>query len=429
MKTRATARVVATAAVLLLGASACTTSNYEGGARDTLTILTHYANDPLKSGLQEMVDEWNAANPDLQVETQAVSFDELLQTITVRQTGGEAPDIVHAYSLWGGQLAEANVLAEVPEDVAQDVRDNYSPAAVGSVTVDDRIVGYPTEVQTYGLYYNKRLLAEAGYDAPPSSWEELEEIAAATTKRDDSGNIEVAGFGLTSGWDSAVVHPWVSLLQSAGGRYMNEDGTATAFDSPEGRAALELEKRMIDDGVADPAIDVLKSFPSGTTAMTINAGWWIGSLKTTMGDDYEDIGVAEIPGPEVGDTGSMAYGYFAGVNSRSERQDDAWEFLKWLNGEKGDNGATRMGSFQFSLGTIPGRMADSEALAGTIDDPNFDPFVAALEYAAPEPNGRNGQEMKSSLQGSIEAVWTGQQTVEEALAAAAAAADAALSEG
>ncbi|MGH8793604.1 MAG: ABC transporter substrate-binding protein [Stackebrandtia sp.] len=424
MRRGAAVRGLVLAAILLFGTSACTTSGFADGPKDTLTILTHYGNDPLKSGLQELVDEWNGANPDVQVETQAVSYDELLQTVTVRQSGGQAPDIVHAYSLWGGQLAQSQVLADAPADVASDVRDNYSAAAAESVTVDGEIIGYPTEVQTYALYYNKRLLEAAGIDRPPATWDELEKAANATTTFDSGGNVDVAGFGLTSGWDSAVVHPFASLLQAAGGNYM--DGDVTGFDSPQGRAALALQQRMIDDGVADPAANVLQEFPSGKTAMTINAGWWIGSLKATMGDDYDDVGVAPIPGPDEGDRGSLAYGYFAGVNSASQKQDEAWEFLRWLNAEPSDGGATPMGGFQFSLGTIPGRTSDSEALTGTVDDPNYDPFVAALEYALAEPNPRHGQEMKTALQGSIESVWTGQQSVSEALSEAAAQADATL---
>lgn len=424
------AAALATAAALAL--ASCSTGGGDSktdSGKVTLTMLTHYGNDPLKSGLQKMVDEWNKNNPSIQVKTQAVTYDDLLQTITVRQTGGKAPDIIQAYSLWGGQLERAQVLAEPPEDIQEDVKTNFSKAAVGAVTVDDKILGYPTEVQTYALYYNKKLLADAGVTEPPKTWDELAEVAAKVTKRDSKGNIQVAGFGLTSGWDSAVVHPFLSLLQAAGGQFVSDDGTEAAFDSPAGKAALEFEKSLIDAKSADPAIDVLKGFPSEKVAMTINAGWWIGSLKTAMGDKYSNVGVAPIPGPDANGKGSLAYGFFMGVNNKSQHKDEAWQFLKWMNSEKGPDGATRMGSFQFSIGTIPGRPADSEALAGDDSDPNYQPFIDALEYAMPEPNGRNGQKIKTTLQKSIEGVWAGTQSVDDALADAAKQANALLSSG
>ncbi|HEY6738828.1 MAG TPA: ABC transporter substrate-binding protein, partial [Actinopolymorphaceae bacterium] len=402
MKFPAVRRVVVAVAALAVALSACSTGGSgESDGKVTLTMLTHYGNDPLKSGLQKIVDEWNKKNPDIQVKTQAVKYEDLLQTITVRQTGGKAPDIIQAYSLWGGQLARSRVLADVPADIAKDIESNYSKSAVGSVTVDDKVVGYPTEVQTYALYYNKKLLADAGVTVPPKTWAELEQTAAKATERDSKGNIQVAGFGLMSGWDSAVVHPFLSLLNAAGGSYLSEDGKKAAFDSEAGKAALTLEKKLIDAKSADPAINVLNGFTSGKVAMTINAGWWIGSLKTAMKDEYENVGVVPIPGPTADAKGSLAYGYFAGVNAKSRHQEAAWKFLKWMNAEKGKDGATRMGSFQFSVGTIPGRVSDAKALEGTIDDPNYEPFVEALEYAMPEPNPANGQAMKTSLQKSI----------------------------
>jgi len=423
-------RAAALAMAAALALAGCSTGGSEtDSGKVTLTVLTHYGNDPLKSGLQKMVDEWNKNHPSIQVKTQAVTYEDLLQTVTVRQTGGKAPDIIQAYSLWGGQLERAQVLAEPPEDIQQDIKTNFSTAAVGAVTVDDKILGYPTEVQTYALYYNKKLLAEAGVTEPPKTWDELATVAAKVTKRDAKGNIKVAGFGLTSGWDSAVVHPFLCLLQAAGGQFLSDDGTQAAFNSPAGKAALEFEKSLIDAKSADPAINVLRAFPSEKVAMTINAGWWIGSLKTAMKDKYENVGVAPVPGPDVGDRGSLAYGFFMGVNNKSQHKDEAWQFLEWMNAEQGPDGATRMGSFQYSVGTIPGRPADSEALADDNTDPNYQPFIDALEYAMPEPNGRNGQKIKTTLQKSIEDVWTGTRSVDDALADAAEQTNAMLSSG
>ncbi|HZE38675.1 MAG TPA: ABC transporter substrate-binding protein [Stackebrandtia sp.] len=421
---RTTLRALALACAVLVTASACATGSFRDGPSDTITILTHYGSQPQKSELKKLVDKWNGTHPDAQVETQTVFYDDLLQTITARQTAGQGPDIINAYSLWGGQLAAADVLDTPPSDVASDIREHYSPAAAKTVSVGDRVLGYPTEMQTYALFYNKKLLAAAGVKHPPKTWDELREISRKTSTHDSSGNLDVAGFGLTAGFnDTAVVHPFASLLQSAGGRYMTDHGRA-AFDSEAGEKALSLEKRLIDDGSADPGIDVAKAFPSGRVAMTINAGYMIGSLKAVMGKSYKDIGVAPIPGPRLGDRGSVAYSFFSGVNARSHHKKQAWEFLRWLNAEPAAHGATRMGALQFSVGTISGRVSDSRALA--VDDPNYTPFVDALDYALPEANPQGGQQMKTALQGSIQSVWSGEETVDAALSSAAAEADATL---
>jgi multiple sugar transport system substrate-binding protein len=103
-----------------------------------------------------------------------------------------------------------------------------------------------------------------------------------------------------------------------------------------------------------------------------------------------------------------------GVNTASEHPGEAWEFLRWLNVEK-VRGVTRMSALQASVGSLTGRADDMRTLLGTGGDPNLRPFLEALAYAVPEPNGPGAQQAKSLLRKNIEALWTGQQTVDEAL--------------
>lgn len=418
------ARCHAGLAVLLAGVlllAGCGTGGKPGsGDRITLTMLTHYANPPLQPGLQKLVDEWNRSHPKVHVRTQAVNFDSLLETLTVRQAAGRSADIIQPYGLWAGQLAKAGVLAAAPRSVATEVHGHYSPAAVGAASVDDTVYGYPTEVQTYSLYYNKRLFAKAGITHPPHTWHQLRVDAEKTTVRDKHGNTHVQGFGVSKDQDSNVVHPFLSLLQAAGGSFLTRDGTHSAVDSSAGRAALGLERGLIDKHATEPGIDVIKAFPSGQVAMTINAGWWLGSLRSTMGKAYKNVGVAKIPGPAPGQRGSLAYGYFMGVNSKSQHAAQSWRFLRWLNaGHQPKASATRMGAFQYSVGTIPPRPADVRALTSGDSDPNLRPFANALQYAVPEPNIAHGQQIKSLLQVNIESAWTGQATPRGALDKAA----------
>lgn len=407
--------VLAAGALMLAGCSGSSDDGATGDGVVTLNLLTHYGADPLKSGLQKMVETWNAENPDIQVKTQAVIFTDLLKTITVRQTGGRSADIVQAYGLWGGQLVQAGVLAPVPDDIATAIKEDYSSAAIGAATVDGQIVGYPTEVQTYGLFYNKTLLAEAGYDKAPQTWEEIQDAASKIAQRDDAGNTTVQGFGLIQGWDSEVVHPWLSLMQAAGGQFLSDDGTEVEFNSEAGVSALQFERDLIDSGATDLSFDTPAGFPAEQVGMTINAGYLIGSLKAAMGDAYKNVGVAPVPGPTAGTKGSLGYGFFMGVTQSSKNQDAAWKFLTWLNAEKGEDGTTPMGAFQYSQGTIPPRPEDSAILADTAADPNLQVFVDALEYAMSEPNPPASQEIKTELQKSIESVWVGQAEAADVL--------------
>ncbi|MFI9615771.1 ABC transporter substrate-binding protein [Streptomyces sp. NPDC052023] len=388
-----------------------------------LTLLTHYASGVLKEALQGPVDEWNAGHDRVKVQTKAVEFTDLLTTFMVRQAAGQGTDILHPYCLWNGQLVQAGVLRSAPGEHAEEITRGYSAAAVDAASVGGQVYGYPTEVQTYALYYNKRLLREAGVDGPPRTWRELEETAYRTARRDRYGNTLIQGFGLSTADDSTTVGQTLALLNAAGGRFVAEDGRSTAIDSPAGRAVFDLEHRLVTKGASAPGVNVYKAFRSGQVAMVVSAGWWTGSLKTLMGKDYRDVGVAPLPLPEAdGKRATLSTGFMLGVNAASKHPRAAWEFLRWLNTEKVragsaevDGKVTRMSSLQVAAGSLTGRADDMRTLLGAHSDPNLRPFLDALAYAVPEPNVPGAQQAKSLLRKNIEALWTGQQSVDQAL--------------
>lgn len=415
---------LAVALGLFATAAACGGGGEAGGSGDKveLTLLSHYSDGPSKEGLDKMIQQWNKENPKVQVKAQVVKFDDLLTTMTVRQTGGRGADIVSAYGLWGGQLMKANVVAKVPDDLATKIKAEYSPAALGAVTTGDTLLGYPTELNTYVLFYNKKILAAAGISKPPTTWAELADAAKKTVKRDAKGNIQVEGLSLIQDGDNKSVHPFLSLLDAAGGKFLGPDGTAQ-FDDAAGKAALKFEADLAAAKATNPSIMPTKQFRSGGVAMAIQAGWWIGSLKTQMKDKYSsDVGVTAIPGPTAGSKGSLAYGFFMGVNQRSKHADEAWKFLTWMNEHKAADGTvTETGKWLADQGLIPPRTADQAAYKKTLSDPNLAPIYDAATYAMAEPNQPGAYEAKTALHNAIMGVLADGKNPDDALAQAAKA--------
>lgn len=402
-------RLLATAATgassaLLLGA--CTTGNSgkgDAGGPVTLTFLSHYGDEPMKSGLSAMVAEWNKANPNIQVKQQTVTFDDLLTTLNVRQTGGRGADVLSSYALWGGQLAANGVLATPPGDVAAAIKSEYAKAAVDIVTAGDgALFGYPTEFTTYALYYNKKILADAGVTSPPSTWKELEDVANKTMKKDASGNYKVVGLSLIQDGDNQTAHPFLSLLNSAGGKFL--DGKGKSAMGPEAVRAMQLESRLCKSGASTQSIKPTATFPTGGVAMAIQAGWWVGSLKAQMKSKYAPtVGVAPVPGPQAGQKGSLAYGFFMGVNAGSKHQAEAWKFLTWLNSHETADKVSGMGAFLGDNGLIPPRTADAKIIGPKLQkhDSNLVPLYDAASFALAESNTANAYEAKTALHNSL----------------------------
>ncbi len=414
-------RTIGTAAAIattVLALSACTIggtpSSTSSDGPVTLTFLSHYGDEPMKTGIANLIGQWNKENPTIQVKQQTVSFDDLLTTLNVRQTGGQGADVLSSYALWGGQLAANGVLDKPPTDIATDIKDNYSKAASAAVTGGDgQVFGYPTEFNTYVLYYNKKILAEAGYNSPPTTWAQLKDIADKTTKKDSSGNYKVEGLALIQDGDNKTAHPFLSLLNSTGGQFLDAQGNS-ALDE-KAKSVMQLESDLAKSGATTTSIAPTATFPSNQVAMAIQASWWIGSLKTQMKGGYANVGTAPVPGPTAGQKGSLAYAFFTGVNSGSKHKEDAWKFLTWFNSHKEASGATGMGSFLASDGLIPPRKTDAALLEPKLlaADPNLKPIYAAADYAMAESNAANAYKAKTSLHTHLSTLLINKATVDQ----------------
>jgi multiple sugar transport system substrate-binding protein len=402
-------------------------------AQDNITIswLTHWGEENLLEAQQAIIDEYEAANPGVTIELRTVPFDQLLTTIITGRTAGTNPDVYHFYNLWMPEFVSSGLLAAPPEDVVETVTTNAAPAAVQGTTVNGQVWGTPTEINTYLLLYNKRLLEEAGFSEPPADWDELEEIAAAITQRDETGAVTQVGFGVITGWDSGVVHPFTSLLYSDGGNYLSDDFSATAFNSAEGLETLQLYADMLANGGMDLSVAGMAEFPNGKVGMIIMANWWRATLQAAEGIDYDtEVGVAPIPvGPSGEETSTLSYNWLLGVDSSSPNQEAAWAFVRWLNTPRAEGEASPIGDYLVNaLGAIPSFVYDQEAFAEDLSDHFLTPFVESTSYARPEPVVAGGQEVKTRLQAEIEAVWTGLSDPQTALEIAASEGDTILAE-
>lgn len=391
------------AALIVLGVALCA---FSAAAQKKITIATHWSANQ-KEYLDVYIDEYNRLNPDVVVEhvtfVTSVDITEYLTQALVAHAGGAAPDILHIYSLWGFQLADQGIIVPVPEAIADQVRENFVPAAVQGAMIGDTLYGIPTEIQNYMILYNKAHLAEEGYTAPAETWDEMVRMARDLTRFDERGNVVRHGFAFMSGWDSAVVHPYLAILHSEGGKLFSEDYTEVLLHTPEALRALEVQMRMFNEGHAGTAY---AGFSRGEVSMVVMSPWWKSQLAAIMGSDFENVGVAPLPQGE-GGLASTAYTWFWAVDSSSPNQDEAWKFLQWLNSMHDPFEPSRMGTFLAQTGIIPGRPADVQANAAIVLDDFMAPFVEALDYSIPEPIVYRGQDIKLILQREIEAAWQG----------------------
>jgi multiple sugar transport system substrate-binding protein len=376
----------------------------------TITIAAHYSPEEA-APLESCFAAYEAENEGVDIQYQQIAYGDYLQTVITSRIGGQAPDIYHLYNIWGPQMIENGVLAAPPEDVVNWIGDNYIEATVNTVTINEQVWGIPTEVSNYLLVYNKKLLSEAGFDAPPTTWDELVTMAEALTKRNDEGNIVQAGYSYGPS-TATIVHPFLIMLYSEGVNPFKDDFSGTNLTSPEAIDVLTKQVELYQKGVTDRSIEVW-NFPSGTIAMMFMAPWYEATLREGFGDEFENtVGVAPIPMGE--NWRSMQYAFFYGVDANSDVQEEAWQFLQWLNTSQ-DGKISCMGEMLTSLGALTANKADIAAGQDSLGDFYSKPFVDALERSSSEPNVMQASEIQQVLQKYIEQAWAGDLTPEEAL--------------
>ncbi|MEG0996771.1 MAG: extracellular solute-binding protein, partial [Clostridia bacterium] len=79
------------------------------------------------------------------------------------------PDLTDDFSSNVGKFAGVGVMEPLDDYIAKTgfALDDFVPAAVESCRMDGKLYAMPLNINFMGLYYNKTLLKEAGYDAPP----------------------------------------------------------------------------------------------------------------------------------------------------------------------------------------------------------------------------------------------------------------------
>ncbi|MFD7701072.1 ABC transporter substrate-binding protein [Streptomyces caelestis] len=262
--------LVAALAVALLLAG-CSSGGTRDDGRITLRFLSLAWQAESIEANKELVEEWNAAHPEVRVEYVQGSWDSVHDQLLTSFEGGEAPDIVHDASddladfAYGGHLADLTDL--LPERLKSDI-----PArSWETVTFGDGVYGVPFLQEPRVLVADATRLKEAGVRVPtpehPWSWDEFRHIAKRLS---GDGKYGVA-------WPlKDPVSATLNLSLSAGGRLFHRgaDGKVTVrFEEDDETVPRTVHAQVNTDRSASPTTlgsggsDTLPGFFAGRYAM------------------------------------------------------------------------------------------------------------------------------------------------------------------
>lgn len=394
----------------LILSTACVMPLAAGAQQAPLTVAMHYTQEQA-APLIACLDAYDDGG--LGAQYQQIGYGDYLQTVLTGRLAGQAPDIYNVYSIWAAQMVDNGVLAEPPADLRDFVTGGYGAGTVDAATIDGTLWGVPTEVSVYMLVSNMALLREAGFDAPPATWEELRETAQAITTRTDQDRIGTAGFAFAESSSGAgLVHPFYALMYSGGSDVYADDRSEANLEQLPAVDAANRMAGLVEDGITDLSVDAY-DFPAGGIGMMVMANWYESAIREGFGERFEeDVVVSSIPMGE--DWKTMQYAFFMGVDSASDRQDAAWDLVRSLNTPR-DGGPSCMAEMLDGLGALTASTADTAALPAA--DAFTAPFVEALANgrAISQPNVMQASEIEGMMAQTLEEIVAGGADPEPAM--------------
>lgn len=323
------------------GGSDSSSGDKSGGGSTKGTTITYWASNQgtsLDNDKQVLTPELNKFTQatGIKVKLEVIGWADLLNRILAATTSGQGPDVLNIGNTWSASLQATGAL--MPWDDAAFAKiggkDRWAPASIaaaGAAGKDPAAV--PVYSMAYGLYYNKKMFADAGIANPPKTWDELVADAKKLTKDGHYGLAVEGGNGAEN------IHHAFVLAKQRGSDWFDASGKAT-FDTPANVAAVKSYVDFIGkDAVAAKGDaeyaqnQTITDFATGKAAMMM---WQSAATSIKAhGMSADQYGVVPVPTLTANPTGdaavtSMVAGINLAVFQNSSHKDAAEQLVKFL---------------------------------------------------------------------------------------------------
>ncbi len=373
------------------------------------TVLRFWAMGREGEVVAELLPEFERSHPGIHVQVQQLPWSAAHEKLLTAIAGDATPDICQLGNTW------------IPEFVALNALQPLDPYLAGSSTIDHsdyftgiwdtnvvggKLYGVPWYVDTRLLFYRRDLLAQAGFSAPPKSWQELYQMLAAI-----KGRVGPDRYSILLPLNE--FEPLLMLALQQDEPLLREDGRWGNFESGGFRQALEFYLGMFQRGWAPPLTNsevsnVWNEFGRGYFSFYISGPWNIGEFKRRLPAEKQDTWMtAPLPGPN-GPGASIAGGSSLAVFSASRNKPAAWQLIEYLSQPAIQR------RFHELTGDLPPRRT-SWADGPIADDIYARAFRDQLERVKPAPKVPEWERIANEMRVVAERAVHGELSVDQAV--------------
>lgn len=367
-------------AVLLIGCSKALNLGFgsnDDGAADTTTqemVTLRYMiwDKNQEPAYKQIISKFNQANPEINVEIQVVPWGNYWEKLMTDIAGGTAPDVFWGFIARVPSLADRNALLPVTEYIKRDKFDlgRLNASLVKGFEYNGEQYGIPKDWDTLGIFYNKKLLKEAGYDSYPQglSWnptdggslvEFLQKLTIDVNGKHpneegfDPKNIRQYGFNYTDRgeWDPGDLLGFVSSN--------NAEILVDGQFKPEGKLleTLQFLHDLVFKYHVSPLYTNVKMtgsdqmFLSRQTVLWITGSWQMVPVKQKAGFEW---GIKPFPTGPNNKSIVRVNGLADHIYAQTKYKEEAWKIVEFINSKEGQDILSETGSvFPMNPDSIP----------------------------------------------------------------------------
>lgn len=368
----------------------------------TITYSNFISNGGNEENLAAIVDAFEAENPGITVDVTTLPYADYFTALQTDVAGGTTADVFDIEYAGYAALAGAGVLAPL-EGVDASA---YRTSLVEAYQTDGTQYALPSSFSTVVLFYNKDLFDAKGIAYPDAGWTWAEEKAAAEQLTDTAA-------GVWGDYQPISYHEYYKAVAQAGGRFLSDDGTAAAFNSPEGLAAAQWlvgksgsVMPTPEQGAGTPDFDSAL-FADGKLAMWHTGIWMFGTpAESAFGWD-----IAVEPGDA--QQASAMFSNAVAVSAGSEHKEAAQRWAEFLTS------SSTMVDARLAAGWELPPVADDTLFASYLEKgspDNRQAVLDSLDSTALAPSiGDNQNAMQDVITEKLTEAAAGRLTVQEAL--------------
>lgn len=294
-----------------------------GERADQEPVLTWYVFDEPSGAFQQAAQRCSqqaSGSYTIDIALLPSDADQQREQLVRRLAAGDSSiDLIGMDVIWTAEFATAGWILPWPAEKMEGISSGRLRSAVKSASYDGRLWAVPFTTNTQLLWYRTDRV-----DHPPETWEEMIDLAEQIGEK---GTIQAQG----ERYEGFTVF-FTSLLASAGGNILSEDGGKVALGREPTEKALGIMKKFAMSSSSDPSLATSRedqarlAFEKGDSTFMVNYTFVWPSAHRNAPEVAKNMGWARWPAAIEGRPSRVTIGGInLGVGKYSRYPDLAFE--------------------------------------------------------------------------------------------------------